>query len=77
MALEGLDATPPLRSGVGKTARGAELPHLDSLVETATDEVLAIRRKGNTVHTVLVSVRPFQALQQIPLVDVPDADALV
>lgn len=77
MTLESLDATAPLGSGVGQAARGAELPHLDRLIQTATDEISAVGREGNTVDAVLVAIGTFKTLEQVSLMDVPNADALV
>lgn len=58
-------------------ARGAQLPHLDSPVQTAADKILATRREGNTVNTVLVSIRTLEALDQGTVCNVPDANTLV
>lgn len=76
VALERLNATSALGT-VGKAARGAELPHLDGLVQTTADKVLAVGREGDRVHAVLVTVRALEPFQEIALVEVPNPDALV
>lgn len=64
---------------VGNTslAGGAELPHLDGPVEATADEVFATGRECDTVHTVLVPIGSFKALNKVAAVDVPNANALV
>lgn len=77
MTLEGLDTATALRPGVGETAWRAKLPHLDRLIETAADQILAVGRESYTVNAVFMPVWAFQAFQEIALVNVPDADALI
>lgn len=78
MALEGLDASASLGALIHLAlARGAQFPHLDRSVQATADKILAARRKCDTVDTVLVTVRAFQALDEMTRSDVPDADALV
>lgn len=79
VALERLDAPAALgRVGRGHDAAGrVELPHLDRLVETATDEVLAVRGECDRVDAILVALLTFEPLQDEALVEVPNPDALV
>ena len=78
MALEGPDALAALDAAVRVHApRDGELPQLDGLVETATDQVAAVGCKGNRVNTVLVTVRVLQTLHQVSRGGIPDAYALV
>lgn len=77
MTLEGLDAPSALGTRVRQTTGRAELPHLDRLVETTADKVSAVGRECYAVDTILVAIRAFQALKQVALVNVPDANALV
>lgn len=77
MTLERLDASSTLGALVGKAAWGGELPHLDGLVQTATDEVLSIRRESHTIDAILVPIWPLEALNEISVSDIPDAHALV
>lgn len=78
MAFERADA-PATGDAAGDEARPGrvELPHLDGLVETATDEATASGGKGNTVDTVLVAVLAFETDDELAALDVPDTDALV
>lgn len=78
MTFEGLDATATLGPLVHLSlARRAQLPHLDSPIQTTTDKILAAGRKSNTIDTVLVAIGAFQALDEVTRLDVPNADALV
>jgi hypothetical protein len=77
VAFERLDAAATLRGGLRDSARGAELPHLDSLVETAADEVATIGRECDRVHAVLVTVGSLETLHQETASNLPDAHALV
>ena len=47
VSLKRLDTFATLWRSVLTRSRRAELPHLDCTVETATDEILSIRREGN------------------------------
>lgn len=77
VTLEGLDAAPTLRRRRSRnTARSTELPHLDGLVQTATDKVAPIRRKRNTVDAVLVPVGALETLRKVAP-HIPDTDTLV
>lgn len=77
VALKRLDALAALRARLVSLTRGAELPHLDSPVKTARDEVLAVGRESDRVHTVLVAVRSFETLNEEARVNVPDTHALI
>ena len=81
VALERLDAAAALERGLlgmgAHLPRGAQLPHLDGLVQTAADKLARIRREGDTVHAVLVAVGPFEALQEVAELNVPHPHALV
>ncbi len=70
-------AVPTLPDGRGKSARRGQFPHLDSLVKTARHEILAVGRKGDRVHAVLVPIGSFQTLHQESGRGIPDANALV
>ena len=78
VALKGADA---LAAGVVAAGDEAilrrELPHLDCLVQTATDEAVARRRKRHTIDTVLVAVLALESDDKLARLDVPYADALV
>lgn len=56
---------------------GGQLPHLDRLVETATDEPVARRSKSHTVDTILVTVLAFETDDKLAGLNIPHADALV
>jgi hypothetical protein len=78
VSLKGPDTFPAL----GSTTRQhpllrRQLPHLDGLVETAADELVAVRRKGNRVDAVFVALAAFKALDQIPAGRVPHAYTLI
>jgi hypothetical protein len=61
------DALAALGAGAGKHALlRRELPHLDSLVQTAGHKLVAIWAKCNRVDGILVSLCAFQPLDQIP-----------
>lgn len=77
VALKRLDALATLRARLVSLTRGAELPHLDSPVETARDEILAVGRESDRVHTILVAVRTFETLNEEARVNVPDTHALI
>jgi hypothetical protein len=78
VAFESTNAFAALDGTVGVHAPGhGKLPILDSLVQTATDQVAAIGREGNRVHTVLVTIGVLQALHQVAGGSVPDAHALI
>ena len=76
MTLKSLDTTSPFGCSLGNTAGRGQLPHLDSLVQAAADQITAIRRERNTIHTVLVAVWTLEALNEIAP-GIPHADALV
>ena len=80
MAVESPDTSPALRGRAareGDTTRSVELPHLDRLVQTAADKILAVWREGHRVHTILVAVGSFKPLQEIALVEIPDPNAFI
>lgn len=78
MALKGADALAALDASAGvRAARNVQLPELDGLVETTRDQITAVGRERDRVHTVLVAIRALQALHQIAGGGVPDAHALV
>ena len=54
-----------------------ELPHLDSLVQTAADKVSAIRSKGHRVDAVHVALLAFESLDKEAGGRIPHANALV
>lgn len=72
-----LDTPAALGWRVVDAARRREFPHLDRLVQTATDQVTAVGRECHTVDTVLVSVWALQSLDQVALRNIPDTNALV
>lgn len=60
VALEGLDTSSTLRSGVGVTTPWChELPHFDGLIQTSTDQILAVRSECYRVDAVLVAIGTF------------------
>ena len=78
VALKGPDAFPAL----GSTTRQhsllrRQLPHLDRLVETAADELVAVRREGNRVDAIFVALAAFEAFDQIAAGRVPHAYTLI
>jgi hypothetical protein len=56
---------------------GGNLPHLDRLVETATDQTVARWSKSHTVDTVLVTLFALETHNEISARNVPHADAFV
>jgi hypothetical protein len=78
VSLEGLDASSALGAGAGVTATGShELPHLDSPVQTAGDEVPSVGRERNRVDGILVAVGALETLNKVAVGSIPHADALV
>ena len=78
MTFESTDALATFDGAVRVHASGhSKLPKLDGLVQTATDEIAAVGRKGNRVDTVLVAIGVLQALHQVASGGVPHADTLV
>jgi len=77
VTLERFNATTALRSLVRNTTRRSQLPHLDSLVQAARHKVLSVGREGYTIHTILVSFRSLEPLDEEAVGDVPDSNALV
>lgn len=78
MAFKGSHAFAGLDTAAGIAASGnAELPKLDGLVETATDEVAAIGSEGDRVNAILVTLGVLQTFHQVAGGGIPDADALV
>lgn len=78
MAFESTDALATLDGAVRVHAPGnSELPELDRLVQTATDQVAAVGGEGDRVHTVLVTIWVLQTLHQVTSGGVPHADTLV
>jgi hypothetical protein len=78
VAFEGADA---LASGLvaawHEAVVGRQLPHLDGLVETATDKPVARRSKSHTIDTILVAVLAFETYDKLTGLDIPHADTLV
>jgi hypothetical protein len=58
------------------TLGSSELPHLDSLIQTTTDELSATWGKSNRVNAVPVTNVPFETLGNMAI-DLPYTDALV
>lgn len=56
---------------------GHQLPHFDGLIQTSTDQALAIGRESDAVYTVGVAVNSFQPTNQVASRHTPDTDALV
>ena len=79
VALESLDALAALGLDAGAVVEAAvvELPHLDRLVERTRHEVATVGGEGDTVHTILVALLAFGALDKNTGLGIPDADALV
>jgi hypothetical protein len=78
VTLESAQALAALDAAVGVHApRDSKLPELDSLVETATDQVSAIGCECNRVYTVLVAIRVLQTLHQVSGRSIPYTNALV
>lgn len=78
VALKGANAFAALDAAVGVHApRDSELPQLDRLVQTATDQVATVGGKRNRVHAVLVAVWVLQSLHKVAGCRVPHTDALV
>ena len=78
MTLESANALATLVTIVGVHSPGnSELPQLDGLVKTATDQVATVGRKGNRVNAVLVAIGIFQTLHQVTGGSVPDTYTLV
>lgn len=77
MTLKGLDTPASPGAGGANRSRRRKFPHLDRLVQAATDELLATGGEGNGVNAILVAIGTLQALQEVPLVDIPNAYALV
>lgn len=57
--------------------RVAQLPHLDSLIETAADKLAAAGRERYAVHAVSVADLAFQSLDQEATCGIPHPHALV
>lgn len=64
-------------SAGNEAALSRQLPHLDGLVETTTDQTVARRSKSHTIHTVLVAMLAFQSDDKLASLNVPHTDALV
>jgi hypothetical protein len=79
VALKGLDALAALGLDAGTVVETSvvKLPHLDSLIKRAGDEVTTVRRESHTVDAVLVALLAFGALDEDTGLSIPDADALV
>lgn len=77
MTLESADALAPRSSTRDETRRSGQLPHLDGLVQTSTDQTISRRSKSNTVNAVLVALLSLKTNDKATRVDVPDSDALV
>jgi hypothetical protein len=55
----------------------SQLPHLDSLVQTSTDQLATCWGERNRVDTISVSIRTFETLDEVTRGRVPDADAAI
>jgi hypothetical protein len=79
VALKGLDALAALGLDAGTVVETSvvKLPHLDSLIKRAGDEVTTVRRESHTVDAVLVALLAFGALDEDTGLSIPDANALV
>jgi hypothetical protein len=78
VAFKGADALATwLVPAWNKAVVGRQLPHLDRLVETATDKTVSRRCKSHTVNTVLVAVLAFETYDKLTSLNVPNADALI
>ena len=77
MALKCADALAAGRMIGEEAAARGQLPHLDGLVKTATNQAVARRRKGNRVDTILVAMLALKAHNQLLGPDIPHADAFV
>ena len=78
MALESARAS----AALGTSARNhatwrSQLPHLDSLVQAARNEIMAIRRESNGVNAVLMAFRTLETLNEISSGGIPNANAPV
>lgn len=78
MALKGPNAFAALDAAVRvHSPRDCELPQFNSLIQTSADQIAAVGREGNRVHTVLVPIGVFQPLHQISSGGVPHTYTLV
>jgi hypothetical protein len=60
-----------------KARGGSQLPHLDRLVQTATDQAIARRSKCHTVDAILVTLLAFETHNKLPALNIPDSNALI
>ena len=56
---------------------GHQLPHFDSLVQTSTDQAVAVGRESDAVDAVGMAIGSFQSTNQVASRHTPDTDALV
>jgi hypothetical protein len=68
---------PLLRLTRRKPIPRTQLPHPDRLVQRPGNKMRPVRSKSNTVHTILMALLAFGALDQHAGLRVPDADAFV
>src|SRR4051812_4308800 len=72
------DTLPTVRRSRRKNASlRSQLPHLDSLVQTSTDQFAACWRKRYRIHAIPMSVWSFQTLDKIAGCRVPHTNASV
>jgi hypothetical protein len=78
VAFESPDATSAFGSVVRvSTSWCDEFPHLDGLVQTARNEILAVWCESNGVDRVLMTIWAFETLHKITSCSIPNANALV
>ena len=77
VALERADALAAGRIPRHEAGWRGQLPHLDGLVERATDQPAARRSKRNAIHAVLVAFLALETNNELAALNVPDAHALV
>ena len=56
---------------------GHQLPHLDRLIQTSTDQAVAIWREGNAVDTIRVAINSLKSTNEVSSWHTPDTNALV
>lgn len=77
VAFEGADALAARRMSWYEAVCCGQLPHLDGLVKTATDQAIARRSKGNRVDTILVALLTLKTNDQLATGNVPNTNTLV
>lgn len=77
VSFEGAHALASWLSGHEARAVGVQLPHLDRLVKTTTDQAVTRGSKSYTIDTVLVALLALETHNESPASNIPYADALV